>query len=283
MRELLAVYHIALSPRIRLSPRRDLQLGIVETIKREWKKMMQKAGTAIVTGASGGIGKGIAERLAADGFSVVVHYGGNAAKAEEVVKGIEHAGGKAIAVGADISKVIEVQQLFEKAKAAFGNLNVVVNSAGIMTLAPIVKGDVDAFDKIIATNLRGSYLIMSEAANHVVDGGRIIVFSSSVLGKNFPSYGAYIASKAGVEGLTRVLANELGQRKITVNAVAPGPVATELFLKGKSEELIAEIAKMGPLGRIGEVDDIVGVVAFLVGREGGWVNGQIIRVNGGYA
>jgi 3-oxoacyl-[acyl-carrier protein] reductase len=245
--------------------------------------MMQKAGTAIVTGASGGIGKGIAERLAADGFSVVVHYGGNAAKAEEVVKGIEHAGGKAIAVGADISKVIEVQQLFEKAKAAFGNLNVVVNSAGIMTLAPIVKGDVDAFDKIIATNLRGSYLIMSEAANHVVDGGRIIVFSSSVLGKNFPSYGAYIASKAGVEGLTRVLANELGQRKITVNAVAPGPVATELFLKGKSEELIAEIAKMGPLGRIGEVDDIVGVVAFLVGRAGGWVNGQIIRVNGGYA
>jgi 3-oxoacyl-[acyl-carrier protein] reductase len=283
MRELLAVYHIAFSPRIRLSPRRDLQLGIVETIKREWKKIMQKAGTAIVTGASGGIGKGIAERLAADGFSVVVHYGGNAAKAEEVVKGIEHAGGKAIAVGADISKVIEVQQLFEKAKATFGDLTVVVNSAGIMTLAPIVKGDVDAFDKIIATNLRGSYLIMSEAANHVVDGGRIIVFSSSVLGKNFPSYGAYIASKAGVEGLTRVLANELGQRKITVNAVAPGPVATELFLKGKSEELIAEIAKMGPLGRIGEVDDIVGVVAFLVGRAGGWVNGQIIRVNGGYA
>jgi 3-oxoacyl-[acyl-carrier protein] reductase len=245
--------------------------------------MMQKAGTALVTGASGGIGKGIAERLAADGFSVVVHYGGNAAKAEEVVRGIEAAGGKAIAVGADISKAVEVQQLFEKAKAAFGDLTVVVNSAGIMTLAPLVKGDIDAFDKIIATNLRGSYLVMSEAANHVVDGGRIIVFSSSVLGKNFPSYGAYIASKSGVEGLTRVLANELGQRKITVNAVAPGPVATELFLKGKSEEVIAGIVKMAPLGRLGEVDDIVGLVAFLVGREGGWVNGQIIRVNGGYA
>src|ERR1700723_5124 len=238
--------------------------------------------TAIVTGASGGIGQGIAERLAKDGFSVVVHYSGNRAKAEQTVKRIEVAGGKAIAVGADVSKATEVAQLFDEAESAFGEITVVVNSAGIMLLAPIQKGDIDNFDKVIATNLRGSYLVMSEAANHVVDGGRIIFFSSSVLGERFPSYGAYIASKAGVEGLTRVLANELGQRKITVNAVAPGPVATELFLKGKSDELITEIAKMGPLGRIGEVDDIVGVVAFLVGRAGGWVNGQIIRVNGGY-
>jgi 3-oxoacyl-[acyl-carrier protein] reductase len=244
---------------------------------------VRRAGTAIVTGASGGIGKGIAERLAADGFSVIVHYAGNAAKAEETVKSIEAAGGKAIAMGADISKVSEVKQLFEKANSAFGDLNVVVNSAGIMPLAPIQKGDIDSFDKVIATNLRRTYLVMSEAANHVVDGGRIIVFSSSVLGKNFPTYGAYIASKSGVEGLTRVLANELGPRNITVNAVAPGPVATELFLRGKSEELVAAIAKMAPLGRIGEVGDIVGVVAFLAGREGGWINGQIIRVNGGYA
>ncbi len=241
------------------------------------------AGTAIVTGASGGIGKGIAERLAADGFSVVAHYAGSSAKAEEVVTNIQRAGGKAIAVAADISKPDEIKVLFEKAKAEFGDITVVVNCAGIMPLAPIQKGDVDAFDKVIATNLRGSYLVMSEAANRVVDGGRIIMFSSSVLAKNFPSYGAYIASKSGVEGLTRVLANELGQRKISVNAVAPGPVATDLFVKGKSEELIANIAKMAPFGRIGEVSDIVGVVAFLVGPEGGWVNGQIIRVNGGYA
>jgi 3-oxoacyl-[acyl-carrier protein] reductase len=202
--------------------------------------------TAIVTGASGGIGQGVAERLAKDGFAVVAHYAGNPAKAEETVKRIEAAGGTAIAVGADISKVAEVAQLFEKAKSAFGEITVVVNSAGIMLLAPIRKGDIENFDKVIATNLRGSYLVMSEAANHVVDGGRIIVFSSSVLGKSFPSYGAYIASKAGVEGLTRVLANELGPRKITVNAVAPGPVATELFLNGKSEELIASISKMAP-------------------------------------
>jgi len=244
---------------------------------------MKNIGAAIVTGASGGIGRGVAERLAADGFSVAVHYGANAGKAEEVVKGIKAVGGTAIAVGADISKEAEVRQLFEAAKSAFGEPAVVVNSAAIMLLAPIQKGDIDSFDKVIATNLRGSYLVMSEAANHVVDGGRIITFSSSVLGKNFPSYGAYIASKAGVEGLTRVLANELGPRKISVNAVAPGPVATELFLKGKSEELIAGLAKMAPLGRLGQVDDIVGMVAFLASPQGAWVNGQVIRVNGGYA
>jgi 3-oxoacyl-[acyl-carrier protein] reductase len=238
---------------------------------------------AIVTGASGGIGRGIAERLAKDGFAVVAHYAGNRAKADEVVRGIAAAGGKAIAVGADISDAAEVKQLFEHAKSAFGDIAVVVNSAAIMELAPIQKGDIDSFDKVIATNLRGSYLVMSEAANHVADGGRIIVFSSSVLGKSFPTYGAYVASKAGVEGLTRVLANELGPRRITVNAVAPGPVATDMFLQGKSKELIAAITKMAPLGRIGEVDDIVGVVSFLAGPEGGWINGQVIRVNGGYA
>jgi 3-oxoacyl-[acyl-carrier protein] reductase len=246
------------------------------------RRIKQMTRTAIVTGASGGIGRGIAERLAKDGFSVVAHYSGNAAKAEETVEGIEAAGGKAIAFGADISKAAEVRELFEKAKSTFGEIAVVVNSAGIMTLAPIQNGDIDNFDKVIATNLRGSYLVMSEAANHVVDGGRIIVFSSSVLGKSFPTYGAYIASKSGVEGLTRVLANELGQRRITVNAVAPGPVATDLFLKGKSEELIAAISRMAPLGRLGEVQDIVGVVSFLAGPEGGWINGQVIRVNGGY-
>lgn len=238
---------------------------------------------ALVTGASGGMGQGIAERLAADGFSVVVHYAGNKAKADEAVTKIEAAGGRAVAFQADISNAAEVKQLFEKTKATIGEITVVVHSAGIMPLAPIQAGDIDAFDKVIATNLRGSYLVMSEAANHVSDGGRIIVFSSSVVAKNFPAYGAYIASKEGVEGLTRVLANELGTRSITVNAVAPGPVATELFLKGKSEEQIAGIGKMAPLGRIGEVDDIVGVVAFLAGPEARWVNGQIIRVNGGFA
>lgn len=240
------------------------------------------AKTAIVTGASGGIGGGIAVRLAKEGYAVVAHYAGKSEKADAVVKEIETAGGNAIAIGADISKPEEVKTLFAKAKASFGDIHVVVNSAGIMPLSPIAKGDIESFDKVIATNLRGTYLVMSEAANHVADGGRIIVFSSSVVAKGFPSYGAYIASKAGVEGLTHVLANELGTRKIAVNAVAPGPVSTPLFLKGKTEEQIAAMGKMVPFGRIGEVDDIVGVVAFLAGPDAGWINGQVIRVNGGF-
>ncbi len=239
-------------------------------------------GAAIVTGASGGIGSGVAERLAADGFAVAVHYAGSPKKAQEAVKNIEAAGGKAVALEADISDAAAVKQLFAKTGSMLGTITAVVNCAGIMPLAPIEKGDIDSFDKVIATNLRGSYLVMSEAANHVADGGRIITFSSSVVEKNFPTYGAYVASKAGVEGLTRVLANELGSRKITVNAVAPGPVATALFLKGKSDDDIAAMGKMVPFGRIGEADDIVGVVSFLAGPEAGWINGQVIRVNGGF-
>lgn len=239
--------------------------------------------TAIVTGASGGIGRAIARRLGADGFAVVAHYSGRSEKADEAVSAIKRAGGKAEAISADISKPEEVRQLFLKSKQAFGDIGVVINAAGIMPLAPIAKGDMESFDQVIAVNLRGSFVVMSEAANHVTDGGRIVMFSSSVVAKSFPGYGAYIASKEGVEGLTRVLANELGSRNITVNAIAPGPVATELFTKGKSKEQLDAMAKMVPLGRIGEVKDIEGVVAFLVGQDAGWINGQVIRVNGGFA
>ncbi len=239
--------------------------------------------TAIVTGASGGIGGAIAKRLGAEGFAVVVHYSGRSEKADEAVAEIKREGGEAVAVVADISKPEEVKQLFVKAKEAYGDITAVVNAAGIMPLAPIAKGDIESFDKVIAINLRGSFLVMSEAANHVIDGGRIVMFSSSVVAKSFPGYGAYIASKEGVEGLTRVLANELGSRKITVNAVSPGPVATELFTKAKSKEQLEGMAKMVPLGRIGEVADIEGVVSFLVSTDAGWINGQVIRVNGGFA
>ncbi len=236
---------------------------------------------AIVTGASGGIGQGVAERLAADGYLVVLHYAGASEKAEEAVQKITAAGGKAVAISADVTDAGEVKRLFTQAKV-FGPISVIVHAAGIMPLAPIAKGDIESFDKVIAVNLRGSFLVMSEAANQLEDGGRLIVFSSSVIGKSFPAYGAYIASKAGVEGLTKVLANELGARRISVNAVAPGPVATPLFMKGKSEEMIAGISKQVPLNRIGEVSDIVPVVSFLASPASSWINGQVIRVNGGF-
>jgi 3-oxoacyl-[acyl-carrier protein] reductase len=241
------------------------------------------AKTAVVTGASGGIGQAVAERLARDGFAVVLNYAGNADKANQAVTRVKSEGGSAVAVRADVSKPEEVARLFEETASAFGGVDVVVNSAGIMPLAPIQQGDIEAFDKVIAINLRGTFLVMSEAAKRLSDGGRIIAFSSSVLAKSFPSYGPYIASKAGVEGLVHVLANELRGRNITVNAVAPGPVATELFLKGKSEEQLAGMAKMSPLERIGQVDDIAGVVSFLAGPDGGWVNSQVLRANGGFA
>jgi 3-oxoacyl-[acyl-carrier protein] reductase len=239
--------------------------------------------TAIVTGASRGIGRALAKRLAADGFAVVVNYSGNTAKAEETVNEITAAGGRALAVQADITNPDDVKRLFEKTLKAFGQIDVVVNNAGIMPLSPITKGDVETFDKTISTNLRGTFLVFSQAAQHVSEGGRIIAFSSSVLGVNFPTYGPYIASKAGVEGLVRVLANELRGHKITVNAVAPGPVATELFLEGKTPERIEQLAKLAPLERLGEPEDIANVVSFLAGPTGAWINAQVIRANGGYA
>jgi 3-oxoacyl-[acyl-carrier protein] reductase len=241
------------------------------------------ARTAIVTGASRGIGRAIAKRLAADGFSVVVNYAGNASKANETVQEIVAVGGHALAVKANVANEDEVGQLFEQTLAKIGQIDVVVHNAGIMTLSPIIKNDVQQFDSVIATNLRGAFLMLAQAAQHVTDGGRIIALSSSVLAKSFPSYGAYIASKAGVEGLVRVLANELRGRNITVNAVAPGPVGTELFLGDKTPEQIAQLSKVAPLERLGEPDDIARVVSFLAGPDGGWINAQILRANGGFA
>jgi 3-oxoacyl-[acyl-carrier protein] reductase len=241
------------------------------------------AKTAIVTGASGEIGREIVKRLARDGFSVVVHYTGNRAKAEQAVEEIRTAGGNAIALRADITKADEVSQLFKDSLANFGQIDVVVHCAGIMTLSPIIKNDVKQFDSVITANLRGTFLVLAQAAQHVPDGGRIIAFSSSVIGKSFPTYGAYIASKEGVEGLVRVLANELRGHNISVNAVAPGPVATELFLKGKTHEQIEQLSKIAPMERLGEPGDIAQVVSFLVGPDGGWINAQVVRANGGYA
>jgi len=239
--------------------------------------------TAIVTGGSGGIGRAVVHRLASDGFAIVVHYSSNAQRAEEVVKEVAGQGGQAIAIAADIGDQKSVEALFTKTKGSFETIDVVVNTAGIMPLSPIETGNMETFDKVIGTNLRGTFLIMSQAARHVSKGGRIIVFSSSVLAKSFPNYGPYIASKAGVEGLVPVLANELRGREITVNAIAPGPVATPLFLMGKSNEQIEGLKKMAPLERLGQPEDIAGIVSFLAGPDGAWVNAQTLRANGGFA
>lgn len=238
-----------------------------------------KAG--IVTGGSRGIGAAVAERLAADGFAVTVNYAGNAKAAGDVVAAVENAGGRAIAVQGNVSDPAAVRRLFDETVKAFGGVDVLVNCAGILDLAKIADAGDAAFDKIVAINLKGTLNGLREAATRLRNGGRIINFSSSLVGTKVETYGLYTATKAAVESLTGILAKELRGRNIAVNAVAPGPVATEMFLDGKTPEMIDFFAKMAPMERLGTPDDIARVVSFLAGPDGGWVNGQVLRANGG--
>jgi 3-oxoacyl-[acyl-carrier protein] reductase len=238
---------------------------------------------AIVTGASRGIGASIARRLAADGIAVVVNYAGRIADAEKVVQEIQAKDGSAVAIKADVSVPAEVSSLFDQTEAAFGGIDIVVNNAGVMQpgLVALVDTDDALFDRLIAINVKGTFNTLRLATKRLRSSGRIVNFSSSVVGLALPGYSVYAATKSAVETLTNIYAKELRGRDITVNSVAPGPTATDLFLTGKTPEQIEHLTKMAPLERLGRPEDIAGVVSFLVGPDGGWINGQTLRANGG--
>ncbi|MCQ1986520.1 SDR family oxidoreductase [Arthrobacter sp. zg-Y844] len=244
---------------------------------------MDTAGrVALVTGGSGGIGAAVVRRLALNGYSVGVHYARNRATADGVVADIAAEGGRALAVGGDVGDETAMAAAFDAVETAFGGLDVVVNTAGIMLLAPIAELELADLDRMHHTNIRGTFVVSQQAARRVRPGGAIINFSTTVRRTQYPGYGAYVASKAAVEGMTLILARELRGRDITVNAVAPGPTATALFLDGKDEATVERLAEAAPPGRLGQPEDIAETVAFLAG-PGRWVNGQVVYANGGLA
>ncbi|MFE2184572.1 SDR family oxidoreductase [Streptomyces sp. NPDC059455] len=236
---------------------------------------------AIVTGGSRGIGHEAVKRLAADGYAVVIGYAGHREPAEAAAKDITAAGGRAVAVRADVAEEQQVAALFDTAESEFGGVDVVVHAAGRMYLAPIAELDLAELDTLHRTNIRGTFVVAQQAARRIRGGGALITFSTSIVGLALPAYGAYSASKGAVEALTMILARELRGRDVTVNTVAPGPTATDLFLDGKDEETIARMAAQPPLERLGTPADIAEVVAFLASPAGHWVNGQRVRANGG--
>ncbi|EMB13641.1 SDR family oxidoreductase [Rhodopirellula europaea] len=242
---------------------------------------MNSKRVAIVTGGSRGIGSAIAERLASDGLAVVVNYSSSPKAADEVTQRITDAGGEAKSFQADVSDADAVKGLFDFATESFGGVDVLVNNAGILKMQTIAETSDEEFGRLVDINLKGCFHTMREASRQLRDGGRVINLSSSVIGLRMPNYGVYSATKAAVEAMSAVLANELRGRRITVNSVAPGPTATKLFLDDKSDELIDRLTKMSPLERLGEPSDIASVVSFLAGPDGAWVNGQTLRANGG--
>ncbi|WP_034303763.1 SDR family oxidoreductase [Herbaspirillum sp. RV1423] len=247
------------------------------------KQIAANQQVAIVTGASRGIGAEVARQLGSEGYAVIVNYAGNAAEAQSVVDAIvANNNGKAIAIQADVADAKAVDAMFEQAITAFGRIDVLVNNAGIMppNLPMLVDTDDATFDRLIAVNLKGSFNTMRAAAARLQQGGRIVNFSTSVIGLALPGYAVYAATKGAIEVMTNIFAKELRGKQITVNAVAPGPTATALFLNGKTQEVIDRLSKAAPLERLGTPDDIAKAVTFLA-APGNWVNGQTLRANGG--
>ena len=236
---------------------------------------------AVVTGGSRGIGRAVSTRLAREGFAVVVNSASGGAAATATVDEIEGAGGRAIAVQADVADEHAMAAMFDRAEVEFGGVDVVVHSAGRLALSTIAEQDLDVLDALHRTNIRGTFVVAQQAARRLRSGGAFVAMSTSVVGTQFPTYGAYVASKSAVEGMTLILAKELRGRDVTANVVAPGPTGTDLFLEGKTPGQIDTLAKAAPLERLGTPEDIAGVVAFLAGPDGHWVNGQTIRANGG--
>ncbi|AJH00938.1 3-ketoacyl-ACP reductase [Clostridium beijerinckii] len=237
---------------------------------------------AIITGASRGIGSAIAKQLSALGAKVVVNYSNNAVKAEEVVEEITKSGEQAVAIKADVSNIKDVERLFSETITKFGKVDILVNNAGVILYKLLSDVTEEEFDKLFNINVKGTYFACQQAMKHMENNGRIINFSTSVVGSMFPTYSVYAATKGAVEQITRQLAKEFGPKKITINAVAPGPINTELFNVGKTDEQIEAIRQMNSFGRIGEPNDIANAIEFLVSDKAQWITGQTLRINGGY-
>jgi 3-oxoacyl-[acyl-carrier protein] reductase len=238
---------------------------------------------ALITGASRGIGAAVARRLAQDGFAVAINYATSSTQADALVAELKAGGHTAIAVQADIAKADQVRSMFEATERQLGKVDVLVNNAGVLKTVPLAQTSDALYDQTFDVNVRGTFNTLREAATRLNEGGRIVNFSSTTLGLNMPGYAIYNATKAAIEAFTHVFAKELRGRNITVNAVAPGPIATSLFLDGKTEEQIQTFGNMAPLQRLGQPDDIASVVSLLVSADAGWINGQILRANGGIA
>jgi 3-oxoacyl-[acyl-carrier protein] reductase len=253
------------------------------TEKEQIMTIIKNSQVAIVTGASRGIGAAVARRLASDGFAVAINYASSSKEAEALVAELSAQGAKAIAVKADVANAGEVRTMFEITEQQLGKIDVLVNNAGVLKTVPLADTSDALYDQTFDINVRGTFNTLREAAGRMNEGGRIVNSSSTTLGLNMPGYAVYNATKAAVEAFTHVFAKELRGRHITVNAVAPGPIATSLFLDGKTEEQIRTFANMPPLQRLGQPEDIASVVSFLASADAGWVNGQILRANGGVA